>query len=105
MNPALVDPVTGAAVWYRPEDAAEAVCRYQPCGSALCPCAAGMPSGTVPATWTPPPVVPGAQTLPEVVTTVPAIVRQVPAWAWVGLGVLLLGWLTARRPAGRRQSW
>ena len=101
----LVDPATGATVWYTPEDAQKAFCTFQPCGSSTCPCAAGMPAGTIPGIQPDRPSVPGAQVLPDVTTTVDRIVRSVPAWVWIGATLVALWALNRRRPDGRRQDW
>lgn len=64
-----------------------AYCRFQPCGSRTCPCAAGYPVGTIPG---------AVQTLPTLTAT------AVPPWGWV-LAVLALWWLASSSRVSRKE--
>lgn len=47
------------------QEEVDAICRYQPCGSKLCPCAAGATPGSMPG------MAPKPQVLPELTTSAP----------------------------------
>lgn len=74
-----LDPTTpgySSPTGLTPEEELAAICRYQRCGSSLCPCPAGMPTGTVPGR---------VQQLPELTVTAPK-----PPWWLLGVAIVAL---------------
>lgn len=88
-------------LWYTPEGSQDALCRYQACGTSLCPCAPGMAPGTIPGVIAPPPPQPQPTILPDLTTSA----SPIPFWL-IGIGVLgILAAIARSRRGGRRLNW
>lgn len=83
-------PAVNAATGLTAAEELDAICRFQPCGTALCPCPPGVQAGQMPG------LVPR---LPELNATAPA---PIP---WALLALVAVGLLAAWKRPGRRGDW